>query len=158
MDPYPLDEMIAKAGGGDGEATASLVRRYLPMFWGIALFHIGEPRRAAGVARQVFTRTFSALGRVPDPRKFRHHLQGITLSVIRDAGTPGSEGDQPAPGGESVLDAVRALPDGLRRPAVMRYFQGLGYGGIAGRLGGSPDAIDGLLIRAKDGLRRDREG
>jgi DNA-directed RNA polymerase specialized sigma24 family protein len=157
MEPYPLDEMIAKAQGGDGKATASLVHRYLPMVWGIALFHVGEPSRAATVVREVFSRAFATLGRVPDPGKFRRCLETITLSVVRGAGTSGSEGDQPAPGGESVLDAVRALPDGLRRPVVLRYFQGLTYGGIAARAGGTPETVDGLLIRAKDRVRRVRE-
>lgn len=150
---------------GDEGRLRAFVRRHLGMVWGVALFHLGEPREAAEVSRRVIAEALRDIEDVPDPQTLRRWLHGRVLAAVREAVTERSVGAEPvppdregpAPGGEPSLDVVAALPADVQRPVILRYFLGQTFASVGARTGLDRDGVDRLLRHAKD-LVRPREG
>ena len=147
MSSRPEDEWVRMAGVGDEEAVRHLVRRYLGMVWGVAVYHLGDPGAASGVTGEVIREALAEVGRIPDPMTFRRSLHARAVTAARGARRSTAAG--PSPGGEVALDAVRALPPDLQEPAILRYFDGLSYAALGARTGLDPSGVDRLLRRAK---------
>lgn len=155
MEPRINEELVLRAERGDPKARLRILRRHLGSVWGLALYRVGDPVQAAEITRKVFVKVLSDLSRLPDPRKLRSWIHDIACGMIRltARGGGGAEG-VPASGGEGSLEKIRSLPQNLRHPAVLRYFEGLSYEELSSALGTSPDGVDQLLRRAKDLVRQ----
>ena len=151
------EDVIARACRGDATAQRVLVRRYLRLVWGLCLYHLGDPVEAGRLARKILERSLSDLDSIPDPRRLRSWLAVRTLDAIRE--TQATEGrsreGEGARGlvGEGALESLQRLPDHLRRPLTLRYFEGFSYARIGARIGSGLEQVDDLLRRAKEKIR-----
>ena len=142
----------------DEQRLGEFVARYLPMVWGVALYHLGERQEAADLCRRVMLAAIEDLEQVADPRVLRRWLQLRTLAAVREAlperrtegGTPIASPEEPATGGEAVLEAVSALPAEMHRTVILRQFLGQTFASIGARTGLDRDGVDRCLRRAKN--------
>ncbi len=56
--------------------------------------------------------------------------------------------------GRRLEELLEALPENQRRALVLKRFAGLSYQEIAAQMGLSPQAVDGLLKRARQFLKK----
>ena len=150
------DGLVLRAERGDRDARAALVRRHLRQVWGLALYQAGDPVEAARITKEVFLRVFRELPRLPDQRKLRVWIHGIAVDVIRKT-RPAEGAKRTAAREEAALEGLRSLPENIRKPLVLRYFEVLPYSKMSSRLGSSREGIDQLLRRAKQLIRRPRK-
>ncbi|MCZ6601519.1 MAG: sigma-70 family RNA polymerase sigma factor [Planctomycetota bacterium] len=144
-------DITSQAGRGDRSAQTTLIRRHMGQVWALARYHVGEPVLAAKITRRALVKALAGISRMPDPRKFRSWLHETALEIIRDtrsgSGTAGDASTGPAR--DEALVKVQSLPENLRGPTVLRYFQGASYANISSRLGVSRERVDQLIQRAK---------
>lgn len=177
MDSESDEKLMEMVQGGDAQAFSALVARHAPRFYGTAWRIVQSREEAEDVVQEAFTRLWEDPFLWEDGRGARFATWFTRLVVNRAIDTLRrrrrfvSDGTvaldlapDPAPG----VDAV--LIDGERRQALERAIANLApnqkaaialcYGeGMSGReaaesLGVGIKALESLLSRAKDSLRR----
>jgi RNA polymerase sigma factor (sigma-70 family) len=167
-DGHLLDRFVAER---DQAAFEELVRRHGPMVLRVCRRVLGQVQDA----EDAFQATFIVLARRAD-RIVKHAsvgswLYGVAYRVAiqarrrigkdvqrrehADPGSlPGSSGEQIGSDLRAVLDEeLQALPEKLRAPVVLCYFEGKTNAEAAQMLGYTTNAIEKQLIKARTALR-----
>lgn len=173
------DLLVEQALGGDEGAFRALIERYQGMVFGLCMNLLGNVQEAEDAAQDAFVLFHRSLHRYRAGGKLANWLYTIALNVSRKilrrrkilrffsldsgpqveragkppeypSGTPSVE--RMAEGKEEaglINGFVSRLPDDLRIPIVMRYYQGLEEGEIAPLLGISPGNLRVRLHRGR---------
>ena len=173
-------DLVRAAARGDGESRARLFDRYLEAVYEFVFYRVGRRAEVAEeVTQEVFARALQHMERY-DPARgdFGQWLGGISRNAIRDLarksrapgaalaadptpvldGLPG--GGDPADaaadrdGQEALLRALSDLPERYRELLRWKYLDGLSVKEIAARKRATEKAIEGMLGRAREALRR----
>jgi RNA polymerase sigma-70 factor (ECF subfamily) len=166
------EALMARVAGGDERAFQLLSRRHLPAMLGLARRILGNAAEAEDVAQEAFMRVWTHAPRWQPLAQFRTWLTRVVINLCLDrkrrAPWVGLEtaGDivDPAPGaGEKAEDderermlaaAIGKLPVRQRSAIVLTYGDGMSNAQVAEILDTSVSAVETLLVRAKQNLRR----
>jgi len=166
------EALMARVAGGDERAFQLLSRRHLPAMLGLARRILGNAAEAEDVAQEAFMRVWTHAPRWQPLAKFRTWLTRVVINLCLDRKrrAPWVEletaGDivDPAPGaGEKTEDderermlaaAIEKLPIRQRSAIVLTYGDGMSNAQVAEILDTSVSAVETLLVRAKQNLRR----
>lgn len=121
----------------------------------------GDRAAAEDAAQEVFVRLASKLGQFRGEARLTTWLHRVTVNVCRDelrrrrrvqrlTPDPAPPLSEFAPRRE-LHEALESLPEALRAPLLLRYFEGLSYEEIAAALGCPPGTVATRLHR---GLKR----
>ncbi len=176
--PEPGDEVLARrAGLGDRDAFTAIVHRHGPALYRYAIRLVDNPTDAQDAVQEAFIGAWRGLGgyrgdaglrtwlftlvrRKAYPRLTRFPASGSRphLSVDEVAATLADRYSDPAAVHSSTallaaLDgALRMLPERQRSAWILRQVEELTYAQVASILAVSPDAVRGLLERARTSL------
>jgi len=168
------DEALARrAGEGDDDAFAVLYGRYAPRLEAYCRSIVRHEEDARDAVQTTMTKALVALRRrdreiVVRPWLFRiAHNEAVTVlrrrrpvaelsDLVADAGLD--------PHGRAVLreeigatlDCIRALPDRLAHPLLLREVSGLSYDEVGAVLGEPPEAARKAVFEARSALGIDR--
>jgi RNA polymerase sigma-70 factor (ECF subfamily) len=172
MDEPGDEELMRRVARGDEVAFRLLARRHVPAAVGFARRVLGNTADAEEVVQEAILRVWTNAPRWRPEAAFRTWFYRIVfnLSLNRRRRPPLARledtGDPPAPGpGASVrleLDerdraiaaAIAALPERQRAAVALTYDDGFSNAETAAALGTSVSAVETLLVRAKQTLRR----
>jgi RNA polymerase sigma-70 factor (ECF subfamily) len=166
------EALMARVAGGDERAFQLLSRRHLPAMLGLARRILGNAAEAEDVAQEAFMRVWTHAPRWQPLAQFRTWLTRVVINLCLDRKrrapwveleTAGEIVD-PAPGaGEKAEDderermlaaAIETLPTRQRSAIVLTYGDGMSNAQVAEILDTSVSAVETLLVRAKQNLRR----
>jgi RNA polymerase sigma-70 factor, ECF subfamily len=169
------EALMARVAGGDERAFQLLSRRHLPAMLGLARRILGNAADAEDVAQEAFMRVWTHAPRWQPLAQFRTWLTRVVINLCLDRKrrapwveleTAGDVVD-PAPGaGEKAEDnerermlaaAIENLPVRQRSAIVLTYGDGMSNAQVAEILDTSVSAVETLLVRAKQNLRRTLE-
>ncbi len=159
---------VERVLGGDTEAFRPLVERYHGVVTGLARRLLGRSGAdAEDLAQETFVRAFQYLGSLEKRQRFGPWLLQIARSLCRDRlRRLETERRALAERRELIrLESVRAENGGVSSvlaglPAEeydvlqLRYFEGLSYDEIAGRMGLTFSQVDHLMRKARSRLAR----
>ncbi len=174
--PADLDyAVLRRVARGDQAALAELIRRHQGRLYQVAYRLLRDPLEAEDVLQEVFLKVVEHAHRFEPQASVRAWLQRITanhcLNLLRRRHPQESLDQDDAPGlasaGATPLEALEerdlsrrleqlldALPENQRRALVLKRFGGLSYQEIGAEMGLSPQAVDGLLKRARQFLKK----
>ena len=174
--PADLDyAVLRRVARGDQAALAELIRRHQGRLYQVAYRLLRDPLEAEDVLQEVFLKVVEHAHRFEPQASVRAWLQRITanhcLNLLRRRHPQESLDQDDAPGlasaGATPLEALEerdlsrrleqlleALPENQRRALVLKRFAGLTYQEIGEEMGLSPQAVDGLLKRARQFLKK----
>ena len=163
---------MARVARGDERAFQLLSRRHLPAMLGLARRMLRNAADAEDVAEEAFIRVWTHAPRWQPVAQFRTWLTRVVVNLCLDrkrrapwveleaAGeivdpTPGA-GDKAEADERSRLlaAAIDKLPQRQRSAIVLTYGEGMSNAEVADILDTSVSAIETLLIRGKQNLRR----
>jgi len=179
-DRYLVEQTLS----GSRDAFAALVQKYHGVVYGFAVYLVGRYGEAEDCAQEAFIEAYKNLGRLRDPDRFVAWLRGITYRTCMDwlrkeqkrvgslasdpsrvslediadtVPTPPSFGADPCrkETSDTVMRAVRRLPEQYQLPVVLRHLQELSYEEIAGFMGVTVGTVRGALYRANQLLRNE---
>jgi len=173
------DLLVRQALAGDEEAFRILLERYQGMVFGLCMNLLGDAQEAEDAAQDAFVLLHRSLHRYREGAKLANWLYTIALNVSRkilrrrklarffslDRVFQGESGGRVAgyasgsPSVERVVEGreetelvarhVAGLPDDLRIPIILRYYQGLEESEIAPMLGITSGNLRVRLHRAR---------
>jgi RNA polymerase sigma-70 factor, ECF subfamily len=164
--------LMTRAAAGDIAAFEELVRRNQAQAWALAWRCLGDPAEAQDVVQEAFLRIYKAASRYRPTAKFRTYLYRVVTRLCLDWGAknrpeyteailsiPDSSSGPEALFGQNELSGVVQnclgnLPVNQRLAITLRHYDGMTYDEIAEVLEVSSKAVDSLLQRARDALRR----
>jgi RNA polymerase sigma-70 factor (ECF subfamily) len=168
----PDDELVRRAGEGDGAAVQALVARKLRRVLALAERMLGDPAEAEDVAQETFFKVWRNAARWrPGVARFDTWLHRVALNLCYDrlrrrrerptAEPPETADPGPAPDrgllaadiGRRVRAALQALPPRQREAIVLCHYQELGNIEAAGVMGVTVEALESLLSRGRRALR-----
>jgi RNA polymerase sigma-70 factor (ECF subfamily) len=174
--PADLDyAVLRRVARGDQAALAELIRRHQGRLYQVAYRLLRDPLEAEDVLQEVFLKVVKHAHRFEPQASVRAWLHRITanhcLNLLRRRHPQESLDQDDAPGlasaGATPLEALEerdlsrrleqllnALPENQRRALVLKRFAGLTYQEIGEEMGLSPQAVDGLLKRARQFLKK----
>jgi len=174
--PADLDyALLRRVARGDREALTELIRRHQGRLMQIAYRLLKDPLEAEDALQEVFLKAYEHAHRFEPRSSVSAWLNRITanhcLNLLRarhPAESLDEEGASPvADSGPSPLEALEeqdlsrrleellgALPENQRRALILKRFGGLSYQEIGEQMGLSPQAVDGLLKRARQFLKK----
>jgi RNA polymerase sigma-70 factor, ECF subfamily len=150
-----------------------LYRRHAAGVYRYVYAVLGNHADAEDVTQQTFLNAYRAMAQGTKPRKaenwlvtiahneVRRHLRkthGRPMEVELDEQFADLAPDGGDPSLADVLRALQHLPPSQRAALVRREFEGRSYAEIAEILEVTPDALEGLLFRARRGLAEQLEG
>jgi RNA polymerase sigma-70 factor, ECF subfamily len=162
-------QLVALARAGEEDAVEELFGRVWPLAWHWAYGVTGERMLADHVAQDAILRAFGALDQFDPARPFRPWLKRITVNLAidelrrerRHARTSewmselrpvAAFADDPALL-ESLVDAVRELPERQRIVVVLHYWLDTGVEDISSLLELPVGTVVSRLSRARAALR-----
>jgi RNA polymerase sigma-70 factor, ECF subfamily len=166
------EALMARVARGDEPAFRALARRHLPVMAGLARRILGNAADAEDVAQEAMLRVWLHAPRWQPLALFRTWLTRVVVNLCLDRKrrAPWVEleaaGDivDPAPGASEqaersererqIAEAIAKLPDRQRVAIVLTYSEGMSNGQVAEALGTSVSAVETLLVRGKQNLRR----
>jgi RNA polymerase sigma-70 factor (ECF subfamily) len=162
------EALMARVAGGDERAFQLLSRRHLPAMLGLARRILGNAAEAEDVAQEAFMRVWTHAPRWQPLAQFRTWLTRVVINLCLDrkrrapwveletAGEiadPGEKAEDDER--ESMLAAaIEKLPVRQRSAIVLTYGDGMSNAQVADILDTSVSAVETLLVRAKQNLRR----
>jgi RNA polymerase sigma factor (sigma-70 family) len=173
-----LLERFTNTGDAIREAAfAALVRRHGPMVLGLCHELVGDRQLADYAFQAIFLILARKARSIRDPELLANWLYGVTRRTARKArvrlvrlrrredGEPMTQRahDSDLPPVESVMaceqaealhDEIERLPDALRLPVVLCYFEGMTVEEAASQLKWPDGTVRSRLARARDKLRR----
>lgn len=170
----PLDRLcsdqrlVARFQAGDDGAFGAIYRRHWPRVQAICLAVLGSLEDAQDAAQEVFASAARTLRRRP-PDELQPWLARVArnaaIDVLRTRRPTCAEPAEPVAPARAdsalelreVLSAVRALPEQQRTALLMRELGGFSYAEIANALETDEAAVNGLIARARLGMRSREE-
>jgi RNA polymerase sigma-70 factor (ECF subfamily) len=166
------EALMARIARGDEPAFRALVSRHLPVMLGLARRILGNAADAEDVAQEAMLRVWTHAPRWQPLALFRTWLTRVVVNLCLDRKRRASwvaleaagEIVDPAPGaGEKaerderdrmVAAAIAELPARQRTAIVLTYGDGMTNAQVADVIGTSVSAVETLLVRGKQNLRR----
>ena len=166
------EALMARIARGDERAFRALSRRHLPAMLGLARRILGNAADAEDVAQEAMLRAWTFAPRWQPLALFRTWLTRVVVNLCLDrkrrapwvALETAGEIVDPAPGaGEKaerdererlVAGAIAGLPARQRAAIVLTYGDGMSNAQVAEILDTSVSAVETLLVRGKQNLRR----
>ncbi|WP_422931971.1 sigma-70 family RNA polymerase sigma factor [Singulisphaera sp. PoT] len=174
-DTQLLDRFLSGRDDASEAAFEELVSRHGPMVLRVCRNVLGDPHDAEDAFQAVFLVLASRAGSIRRRGSIANWLFGVAHRVALRArrgaarrrrlgreiagrtpeGSP-QEPDEEAPEAQALHlhEEIDGLPERLRDPVVLCYFQGLTYAAAADRLGVTEVAVRGRLARARERLRQ----
>jgi RNA polymerase sigma-70 factor (ECF subfamily) len=148
---------------------AELYERHIGRAVGLARVLTGDPAVAEDLAHEAFIRSASRLGALRDPARFEAYLLRAVVNLARSRARRrrietafiqrhrAAEAVPPADAETTtvVRAALLRLPVRQRAAITLRYFDDLSESQVAAALGCSPKAVNDLVRRAREQLRRE---
>ncbi|MGC1894957.1 MAG: RNA polymerase sigma factor [Pseudolabrys sp.] len=166
------EALMARVARGDERAFQLLSRRHLPAMVGLARRILGNAGEAEDVAQEAFIRVWTYAPRWQPLAQFRTWLTRVVVNLCLDrkrrarwvdldaAGEvvdPAPRADEKAESNEReqmLTAAIDKLPARQRSAIMLTYVEGMSNAQVAEVLGTSVSAVETLLIRGKQNLRR----
>jgi len=175
-EPTDLDyALLRRVARGDEEALAALIHRHQARVYQIAYRLLKDPLEAEDAVQEVFLKVYEHAHGFTPKAAVSAWLNRITanhcLNLLRQR-RPTMSLDQedappvPDPGATPLQtleeqdlsrrleEALKLLPENQRRALMLKRFAGLSYQEIAQEMGLSAAAVDGLLKRARQFLKK----
>ncbi|MBS0534258.1 MAG: RNA polymerase sigma factor [Proteobacteria bacterium] len=164
--------LMARVAQGDEAAYRILSRRHVPAMLGLARRILGNAADAEDVAQEAMLRVWTHAPRWQPLAAFRTWLTRIVVNLCLDRKRRAAWVDldqageiaDPAPdAGEAVEQnerdgmvqkAIGQLPARQRTAIVLTYGDGMSNAEVAEVMGTTVSAVETLLVRAKQNLRR----
>jgi len=174
MDPS-THELVEACQRGEQAAFAALFEAHKDRVYSIALRYSGNPAAAMDISQDAFLKLLSRIGEFRGEARFETWLFRVVVNSCMDyrrglrRALPFASGVLDALGeardsvlhrlmdhetGESVQQAIAALPPQQRIVVVLRYTEELSYEEIAAAAGCSPGTVASRLSRALKTLER----
>lgn len=173
-------ELVRQACDGHPAAYEQLVRRWSARVLAICHARVGRRDAAEELAHETLCRAWQALRTLEAPEKFGPWVRGIALRVCLDwiksrhrrqhslsSGAGNGAACLAADAGENaavrlerrdeqqrLLAEVEALPEELREPIMLYYYEDVTYEELANLLGVSRATVNARLAKARETLRR----
>lgn len=176
-------ELVRRAREGERAAQEQLVRRYAPRLLAVCRARVGRHEAVEDLAQEALLRGLVHLSSLEDPDRLGAWLRGIAVRVCLDwlreqsrravslsamasesaALDPVASDDEAISQSDRVdqqecrehlLRAIDALPDALREPLLLFYYDEMTYAQIGGMLGISRATVNARLARAREQLAR----
>ncbi len=168
------DEELVEASLSDLEAFGELIRRHQDFVYGAALRIVRNPVMAQDLAQEAFVRAHRGLAGFRGQAQVRSWLYRIATNLALNAVQRRKEypadslPDQPAkydPASdavnralrEDIEEAIKELPDKLKKPLVLREYDGMSYQDIADALDLPINTVRTRILRARRALREKLE-
>jgi RNA polymerase sigma-70 factor (ECF subfamily) len=166
------EALMARVARGDERAFQLLARRHLPVMLGVARRILGNAADAEDVAQEALMRVWTHAPRWQPLALFRTWLTRVVVNLCLDRKrrAPWVEleaaGDivDPSPGATEkaetaerermVAGAIDNLPARQRTAIMLTYGEGMSNAEVAEILDTSVSAVETLLVRGKQNLRR----
>lgn len=166
------EALMARIARGDEPAFRALARRHVPAMVGLARRILGNTADAEDVAQEAMLRVWRHAPRWQPLAQFRTWLTRVVVNLCLDrkrraawvdldaAGeivdpSPGAGEKSEADERERLLAAaIEELPARQRSAIVLTYREGMSNAQVAEVLGASVSAVETLLVRGKQNLRR----
>lgn len=166
------EALMARVARGDEAAYRILSRRHVPAMLGLARRILGNAADAEDVAQEAMLRVWTHAPRWQPLAAFRTWLTRIVVNLCLDRKRraqwvdldQAGEIPDPAPDAgeeaernerdEQVHQAIAKLPDRQRTAIVLTYGDGMSNAEVAEVMDTTVSAVETLLVRAKQGLRR----
>ncbi len=174
--PTDLDyALLRRVARGEAPALAELIRRHQTRLYHLSYRLLRDPLEAEDALQEVFLKVYEHAGGFEPKGTVSAWLHRITanhcLNRLRQKRPQESLDEEDAPplasSGATPLEALEerelavrleellaALPENQRRALILKRFGGLSYEEIAELLGLSASAVDGLLKRARQFLKK----
>jgi RNA polymerase sigma-70 factor (ECF subfamily) len=166
-------DLVARTGRGDMAALSMLVTKHRDRVVALSYRLLGDWHKAEDVAQETFLRLRKAAHNYQPQAKFTTWLYRIAYNLSVDHQRKDANSPVPvetvASGGEDesadrlaqkdelarlVRDAIRNLPERQQRVVILHRYEGLSHGEISEITGWSKSAIESLLVRAYENLRK----
>ena len=172
MDDPSDEELMRRVAGGDQPAFRLLAQRCVPQAIALARRFLGNTADAEEVVQEAMLRVWTTAPRWRPEARFRTWLYRVVVNLclnrkrrapfasLAEAGEPADPRPDAAAQLEqgqrdrAIADAIARLPDRQRAAILLTYHEGLGNAEAAAVLGTTRSAIETLLVRAKQSLRR----
>jgi RNA polymerase sigma-70 factor (ECF subfamily) len=166
------EALMARVARGDEPAFRALSRRHLPAMVGLARRILGNGADAEDVAQEAMLRVWTHAPRWQPLAAFKTWLTRVVVNLCLDRKRrapwveleAAGEIVDPAPGAGELAEAdererllavgIEKLPARQRSAIVLTYSEGMSNAEVAEILGTSVSAVETLLVRGKQNLRR----
>lgn len=165
--------LMARVAHGDGGAFRTLTERHAQLVFGLAWRMLGDAAEAEDVVQETFTKLWvGAKSWTPLGGGLGAWLRRIATNAcfdrlrrrrhLSDEAVPDRADERP--GADAAIDAqrrrtavataIQALPDRQQAAIVLTYYEGVPNAEAADMLELGVKALESLLVRARQGLRR----
>ncbi|MEW4490276.1 sigma-70 family RNA polymerase sigma factor [Thalassoglobus sp. JC818] len=173
-------ELVHRTRHGESLARDQLVRRWAPRILAICRAKIGHHHVAEDLAQETLIRGFADLGRLAHPEKFgswlrsiashvctdwqrstaakRRAINGIQANGLSRGRSVGGSNNSPQIQAEDeeqrerLEEAIDQLPEDLREPLMLFYYDEMTYEEIAALVGVSRATVNTRLTKARHQL------
>jgi len=174
--PADLDyALIRRLARGDTSALTELIRRHQTRLYQVAYRLLKDPLGAEDALQEVFIKVYENAHRFEPKstvsawlhritanhclnllrqRRPQESLDGEDAPMVPDTQATPLEALEEADLSRRLEELLNALPENQRRALILKRFGGLSYQEIAAEMGLSPPAVDGLLKRARQTLKK----
>lgn len=174
-------DLMRRAQDGDLQAFETLVSRYESKIYHMALRYTGDPQEALDITQETFLRMFRSLSTYQEAYSVGAWLYRLTDQVCKDAirqissravlSEPDLDAEEPyeieipdlrynpesvydrAALRDTIVDAVSALPEHLRKVIILREIAGMTYEEISTCLDLELGTVKSRIARGRDKLR-----
>lgn len=174
-------DLMRRAQDGDLQAFETLVSRYESKIYHMALRYTGDPQEALDITQETFLRMFRSLSTYQETYSVGAWLYRLTDQVCKDAirqissravlSEPDLDAEEPyeieipdlrynpesvydrAALRDTIVDAVSALPEHLRKVIILREIAGMTYEEISTCLDLELGTVKSRIARGRDKLR-----
>jgi len=166
------EALMARVAKGDQAAFRLLARRHLPAMVGLARRILGNAAEAEDVAQEAMLRVWTHAPRWQPLAAFKTWLTRVVVNLcldrkrrapMVDLEAAGEVADPAPSAGEQaeaaerermLAAAIQQLPDRQRSAILLTYSEGMSNAQVADILGTTVSAVETLLVRGKQNLRR----
>ncbi len=173
----PDTELMLRFARGDISAFEQILKKYKDMVINLAYRFVQNYPEAEDIAQEVFLKIYqSAINYKPSAKlstwvyritanlslnylRSKKHLPTVPLEEsleITESVTPDSDFEKKELT-KRVKKALNSLPENQRLAVILQKYENLSYEEIAEIIGVSSSAVDSLIQRAKENLRRTLE-
>lgn len=144
---------VRAARTGDLKALQRLFERHGPLVLRLVNSRLPSHPNPEILAEEIWLHVWDALDELEDPLRWLPWLLARARQVLEER-----HGDELLESDPEELDLLLRVEEPAREVVRLRYFLGLGYEAIAGRLGWTRAAVGLALRRAKASLRLKQGG